>query len=263
MVRQNLHCHTTLDDGANTPEEMVLAAIDAGLTSLGISAHIPIEGESWCMPPEYVPVFKAEMARLKTEYEGKIRLYCGMEYDLSVPSAFDGFEYIIGSGHIVDGFYEDFDLAHHKLLIEHFGGPEGAAEAYFKNLSRVAEFDEIGIVGHFDLLTKYNEQEPLYDTSSRYFRDAAYAAMEKLCAADKIFEINTGAMSRGYRTSPYPTAELLRHLNQIGGKICISSDAHSASGITLGFDMCEELARSCGFTVLWEFDGEGFVPVEF
>ncbi len=75
--------------------------------------------------------------------------------------------------------------------------------------------------------------------------------------------INTGAMSRRYRTSPYPSAELLRHLNQIGGKICISSDAHSASGITLGFDMCEELAHSCGFTVLWEFDGEGFVPVEF
>lgn len=43
--------HNT-DDGVNTPEEMVLAAIDAGLSSLGISAHIPIEGESWRMPPE-------------------------------------------------------------------------------------------------------------------------------------------------------------------------------------------------------------------
>ena len=52
MVRQNLHCHTTLDDGVTTPEEMVLAAIDAGLRPLGISARIPIEGERWCMPPE-------------------------------------------------------------------------------------------------------------------------------------------------------------------------------------------------------------------
>ena len=132
MVRQNLHCHTTLDDGVNTPEEMVLAAIDAGLTSLGISAHIPIEGQSWCMPAENVPVFKSEMARLKAEYEGRIKLYCGMEYDLSVPPDFDGFEYIIGSGHIVDGFYEDFDLEHHKLLVEHFGGPAGAARHILK-----------------------------------------------------------------------------------------------------------------------------------
>lgn len=260
MIKQNLHCHTSFDDGVNTPEEMVLAAIDAGLTSLGISAHIPIEGESWCMPAENVAPFKAEMARLKAAYEGKLRLYCGMEYDLSVPADFDGFEYIIGSGHIVDGFYEDFDLSHHKLLIEHFGDPDSAAEAYFENLSRAAEFDRIDIVGHFDLLTKYNEQELLYDTSSSRFRDAAFSAMEKLNTAGKIFEINTGAMSRGYRTSPYPSDELLRHLNSLGGRICISSDAHSARDITLGFGLCGQLAASCGFKEVWEFDGNGFVP---
>lgn len=263
MVRQNLHCHTSFDDGAYTPEEMVLAAIDSGLTSLGISAHIPIAGEPWCMPEENVAPFRAEMARLKSAYEGRIKLYCGMEYDLSVPADFDGYDYIIGSGHIVDGCYEDFDLAHHKLLIEHFGGPKGAAEAYFENLTKVADFEEISIVGHFDLLTKYNEQEPLYDTTAKYFRDAAYAAMEKLSAADKIFEINTGAISRGYRTSPYPSAELLRHLNKIGGRICISSDSHSAKDLTCGFEQAEQIARSCGFTELWEFNGSGFEPAAF
>ena len=75
--------------------------------------------------------------------------------------------------------------------------------------------------------------------------------------------INTGALSRGYRPSTYPSPELLRHLNQTGGKTRISSDPPSASGITLAFDMCEELARACGFTELWEYDGKGFVPVEF
>ena len=49
MVRQNLHCHTRFDDGKDTPETMVLAALDAGLTSIGISLHCPIPGEdSWC-----------------------------------------------------------------------------------------------------------------------------------------------------------------------------------------------------------------------
>ena len=37
MIKQNLHCHTSYDDGANTPEEMVQAALKYGLTSLGIT----------------------------------------------------------------------------------------------------------------------------------------------------------------------------------------------------------------------------------
>ena len=37
MIRQNLHCHTTFDDGADSPEAMVLASERAGLSSIGIS----------------------------------------------------------------------------------------------------------------------------------------------------------------------------------------------------------------------------------
>ena len=39
MIRQNLHTHCTYCDGKNTLEEMVLAAIDKGFSSLGFSSH--------------------------------------------------------------------------------------------------------------------------------------------------------------------------------------------------------------------------------
>ena len=39
MIWQDLHVHTTYCDGKNTPEEMVLAAIDKGLVRLGFSGH--------------------------------------------------------------------------------------------------------------------------------------------------------------------------------------------------------------------------------
>ena len=64
MVKQNLHCHTTFDDGASTPEEMVCAAMEHGLSSLGISAHAPMDGEDWCTPKEKEAAFKLEMQRL-------------------------------------------------------------------------------------------------------------------------------------------------------------------------------------------------------
>ena len=128
-------------------------------------------------------------------------------------------------------------------------------------MSSLADFPEISIVGHFDLPTKFNERKLLYDAASPAYRDAAYAAMEKLNAAGKIFEINSGAISRGWRTAPYPSEELLCHLHSLGGRILISSDAHSADAMTCAFDRCEALAKSCGFTELWQFTGSGFEAV--
>ena len=56
----------------------------------------------------------------------------------------------------------------------------------------MAQIPEVDIVRHFDLLTKYNEQGALYDTQSSWYRDAAFAAMETLNAAGKIFEMKHG-----------------------------------------------------------------------
>ena len=173
---------------------------------------------------------------------------------------FAPYDYIIASCHLLDGFPVDSSLERAEELIAHFGGADASAQLYYERCAAIAEIPEADIVGHFDLPTKYNERKPLYDTASRAYRDAAFAAMERLNAAGKIFEINTGAISRGYRTSPYPEPELLRHLHALGGRICISSDAHFAAAVACAFEACEALAKSCGFTELWEFDGQGFVP---
>ena len=42
MKRQNLHCHTTFDDGNNSPEEMISADIKSGLDCIGVSLHCQI-----------------------------------------------------------------------------------------------------------------------------------------------------------------------------------------------------------------------------
>ena len=111
MVKQNLHCHTTFDDGANTPEEMVQAAIKYGLSSLGITLHAPIEGEFWTPPKEKEPEFIEEMHRLKEKYKGTIDIYCGLELEMHSDDSLEGYDYIIGSTHYfkMDGEYVGFD----------------------------------------------------------------------------------------------------------------------------------------------------------
>ena len=39
MTTKDLHMHTVYCDGHDTPEDMVLSAIDKGLDTVGISAH--------------------------------------------------------------------------------------------------------------------------------------------------------------------------------------------------------------------------------
>ena len=262
MKRQNLHCHTTFDDGKNSPEEMVLAAIGAGLAGIGVSLHCPIDGEEdWTCPAANEADFIDEMHRLREKYADKIAVWCGLEYDMDAARrTVPPYDYIIGSCHLLSGIAIDADPDTAARLIACHGGAERAARLYYERVSAMADYAEIAIVGHFDLPTKFNERAPLYDTGATAYRDAAFAAMEKLSAAGKIFEINTGAISRGWRSVPYPSEELLRHLNSIGGRVTVSSDAHAADTVTCAFDQAEALARACGFTELWQFDGRDFVP---
>jgi len=56
MILQNLHTHSTFDDGQNTLEEMAFAAEKAGLTSLGLSVHSPLPFDScWTITPARIP----------------------------------------------------------------------------------------------------------------------------------------------------------------------------------------------------------------
>ena len=76
-----------------------------------------------------------------------------------------------------------------------------------------------------------------------------------------IFEINTGAISRGYRTAPYPAPFILRRIHEGGGRICLSSDAHDTAHLLCGFEAAAQLARSCGFRSAWTLSGDGFVEI--
>ena len=268
MFQQNLHTHSTFDDGQNTLEEMARAAMSAGLASIGFSVHAPMPFPScWTIDAARLPDYFAEAQRVKNALRGQIDVFCGTEWDLYSPIALTGFDYVIGSIHhisignelpCVDNSVEET----RRMIRTNFSGDADAmAEAYFRQYEALAQVTEVGIVGHFDLLTKFDEQWPFFDSDSPRFCAAATEAMDLLIAAGKIFEINTGAISRGYRTTPYPSETLLRELFARGARITISADAHRTQDVTFGFAEAEALAQSCGYREAWQFDGTQFVAV--
>ncbi|MBR2342862.1 MAG: histidinol-phosphatase [Clostridia bacterium] len=248
MSYTDLHTHSVFCDGKSTPEEMVISAIDKGLDTLGIVVHSYTEfDKSYAVKLENEPIFLSEMARLKSKYADKIRLLAGVERDIFSTEVDDGYDYTIGSVHYIErgGEYYPLDWSADRLTAlaeEHFGGDMIAlCEEYYSLVSKIPEKFTPDIVGHIDLITKFNEGGVLFDTASPRYVAAYRAAVDALIPTGALFEINTGAVSRGYRTSPYPASDIIDYIKSRGGKFTLSSDAHRAENIAFGFPDFEKL----------------------
>ena len=79
---------------------------------------------------------------------------------------------------------------------------------YYRQEKQIAELTECDFIGHFDLITKFNQDYRHFDESLDAYLEPALDAMRELNKAHIPFEINTGAMSRGFRKEPYPSALL-------------------------------------------------------
>ena len=268
MTRQNLHAHTVYDDGRDTPRAMIEAALAAGFASAGLSLHSPLPFENeWAAKREDAGAFLRELRALREEFAGRIGVYAGIEWDALSPRTFEGVDYVIGSVHHLcaggEVYPVDKDAETLRACVEQgFGGDaDEAARQYFAQVGALADVAEVDIVGHFDLITKFRERDPLFDEESAAYRGAAADALSRVCAAGKIVEINTGAISRGHRATPYPARRWLEALARMGGRVTISSDAHSARDIACAFERAERLAKDCGFKEIWILEEKEFVPV--
>lgn len=243
MISRDLHIHTTYSDGKNTPEEVVLSAIEKGLKVIGFSDHAPTFFDSgYCMKTEKLDSYKEEIYALREKYKGKIEILCGIEQDVFSDFIPEGLDYIIGSVHYVkkgDKYIPVDNTAKHlkDAANELFGGDIYAlVESYFALVGEVADKTNADIIGHFDLITKFSEKEDLFDQNHPRYIAAWKSAVDKLILKNIPFEINTGAISRGYRTTPYPAKNMIDYIKEKGGKFILSSDSHSAENLAFNFE---------------------------
>jgi len=267
MRLQNLHTHTTFCDGKNTVEEMIQAAIGLGMNSLGFSGHSWLAfSNDWTLQREDIPRYRAEVLHLKEQYRDRLQVFLGLEQDVFSPPPEGNYDYIIGSAHYVekDGTHwcvEETEEALIRCVQEVYGGDFMAlAEDYFALAATIPERTGCRIVGHLDVLCKFNEGDRLFDTSHPRYVAAAMAALEELAKKDIILEINTGAMASGRRSIPYPAPPLLKAACEKKIPICITGDSHSTTTLLHAFPKAAALAEICGYRECMYLTEGGFVP---
>lgn len=270
MICANFHTHTTFSDGAQTPEEMVKAALSLQMTAIGFSDHSPLVGCKGTsgIPAEQEGTYRQEVLGLKEAYAGQIEIYLGIEMDSNSQPTPYCYDYTIGSLHgiWVDSQYRAVDYNESWMLDtvrNYFGGDHYAyAQSYFRAVGETANKHNPTFFGHIDLVSKYNEGGKYFDESDKRYRNAALEAVEALLPTGKPFEINTGAISRGVRTTPYPAPFILKEIHDMGGKIILNGDSHNAASLLCAYTQATELAIFCGFTAATILSPEGLREVK-
>ncbi len=258
----NLHTHTALCDGSDEPEDMVREAVRQGLRVLGFSGHgYACYDLDCCMTEENEEIYRREISRLRDVFRERIDIRTGIERDFFNDNRLYSYDYEIGSVHYVKirgGLSSDFlsvDGSPETVrdgIDRFFGGSARKyVEAYYELEGDVIRETGADIVGHFDLVTKFNEGGRLFDESAGWYRRAAYKALRRIldspCSIREgisditgesslpVFEINTGGMAKGYTDRPYPAEFLLREIAEAGCPVILSSDCHSKEKLRYGF----------------------------
>ena len=249
-LKANFHTHTNLCDGSDPAEAVVKEAIKKGFTHLGFSGHM--DPDIHMDFPAYVKLIKD----LREKYKNELEILVGVELDtLYDKKLVEGAEYIIGSTHFMDVPSEipmsvDNNTDMFETLCKNYYGGDyyRMTKAYYETEAKV--FDNTGctFVGHFDLITRFNDQMHYFDESDPRYTMPALEVMEYLVKDKGLpFEINCGAYNRNRKADFYPNRFLLQNLHDFGAEILINADAHQKELLDGGFPDAILAAKACGF----------------
>lgn len=212
---------------------------------------LPEDETDWVLTPEKAPRYADEIRALAEKYAGRIRVLCGVEADYvpggAVPdrAAYAAIapDYVIGSVHWVvadDGARVPVDHSPELLadgIRDHFGGEtERLLRTYFRQQREMAARFDFDVVGHPDLVRKFNVKHPYFDETASWYVEELARTADAIAASGKLVEVNTGAISRGWLDDAYPSPAFRALLRARGVRFILGADAHAADAIDCAFD---------------------------
>jgi histidinol-phosphatase (PHP family) len=241
----DLHNHTALCRHAEgSMDEYAARAYELGTEYFGFADHAPMRfDEEYRMEFSQMDSYRADVMRLRSEFEGRMRVLYAYEVDflgnlIDERVMSEKVDYFIGAVHFLDGgwgfdnpefigAYQDKNID--DIWREYFGAVEALANSNLFN-----------IVAHLDLLKIFKY---LPKTDVRILADKAMRALKK---SGMAIEINTAGWRKPIGEQ-YPSAALLGVARELDIPITFGSDAHAAEQVGYRSDEAYALARSLGY----------------
>lgn len=268
------HTHTQYCDGKSTAEELVLRAIELGLTAIGFSSHAPLpKKEVWCMAMNMLEDYIAEVQELKQKYKSQIQVYVSLEIDYipGITRSFDEFkresnlDYTIGSVHLVKAksksefwFLDGPDTNYiHGIEVLFDGDVKKAVTTYYNQVIDLIKTQKPDVIAHVDKV-KMNNKGRFFSEDEKWYVDLLDEVIEVIKDSGTIVEVNTRGIYKKKSDSFFPDFYFLKECIKKAIPVTISSDAHHVDELVLGFDLARELLRNIGFKSVRVFADAGW-----
>ena len=267
QIPYSYHNHTHYShDSKTTIRELAQAALDAGLTELGIADHFdvhPLYTHRYYFRPDE---WWAEFSTRRAEFADKgLSLKAGIE--VGEPHRFRSerngileryeWDFVVGSLHWV-GDERIFDKEYFRQR-----SPEEAYRLYFQEAEGMVRAGGFDILAHLDICKRVGTQVyGQYDVREweALVRPVLAACIEQGTA----LEINTSGLRRN-EAQTSPTEIVVQWYHEMGGeRLTIGADAHRSHDVAGGLDTAMAYARRAGFTRLTTFTKRevGWVSIE-
>jgi histidinol-phosphatase (PHP family) len=232
--------------------DYIEAAIEAGLSVIGISDHSPYFASkkdhlhpNIAMAKSEFPRYVEEVQKLQKEYEGKIDVLLGVESDF-FPEDVDAykavyakypFDYIIGSVHQSDGI-SIFNKRRWNGLSEKEKVRQ--KELYYDLIQQSARSGMFQILGHIDAMKGF------YPAFSDIRTPIVEATLKVIAECGMAIEINTSGKTKDVG-GWYPSDEILELALHYGVEVTFGSDAHVPSRVGDEWEQVRTRLKEIGF----------------
>jgi histidinol-phosphatase (PHP family) len=278
MKWTNYHNHCHYCDGKETIETHVQAAIEQGVSALGLTCHCPVPfANVWSMKLKDLQKYLDELDLLKVKYDSSIQLFKSLEVDY-IPGIMGPYnpmvlssnlDYSIGSLHFVglfdDGYPCVIDGPHNSFtegLDKIFGNDvKRMIGQYYENTRQMVREECPDIIGHLDKIKMQNQN--LWDENDDWYRKEVLQTLEEIAGSKAIIEVNTRGIYKKVTEDTYPGSWVLDEIKNLGIPICINSDAHHPKELLGGFSETAPLLIQKGFKHVMVFDGIEWGQHEF
>ncbi len=242
-LKVSLHNHSFYSrDSEESPSKIIEEAIKQGLEIVGISDHAPLPFPfSVCgMEERKVDQYLKEITALKNKYKDKIKVLLGMAIDylhfnldftrslINLP-----LDYTIGSVHFIreKNRIWCFDLSEEEfngVTEEVFGGEiKKFCKFYFQLIKELVQLNKFDILGHCDLIKKFNKEEKYFSQSEDWYQKLIEEVLDDVVKTRIIVEVNTAGLDRPVAET-YPSGWIVKELVRRNIPFLLSGDSHGA-----------------------------------
>ncbi|MDX8387808.1 MAG: histidinol-phosphatase HisJ family protein [Ghiorsea sp.] len=237
--------------------EYAQAAVDAGLTEIGMSDHSPMPNgfdKAWRMDESELDSFLNELETAQTQFKDILNIKAALEVDfypgaepyIEFLNKYYDWDYLMGSVHFIGEW--GFDNPEEKGKFENCDIEQVYCD-YFDLVGQSAACGLFDSLGHPDLIKKFGNRAP--HDSDKVFQ-AELKMLKEVKKADVVLEISSAGLRKPVREI-YPHSRIVKEAAKLCIPFAYGSDAHSPAEVGHGMQDCLDLLEQSGISEVATF----------